>query len=116
MIPQDVRIKITDKYYGRSGAMILMEGARFGYSLAQQEIEELKAANMTLEYNAAEAERTWPQFKQQIIDEATESKDKEIEMWKDGIRKLFAEIEKYEGHCHFIISQWDEYINIKNNL
>jgi hypothetical protein len=25
--------------------------------------------NMTHEYNQAEAERTWPQFKQQIIDE-----------------------------------------------
>ena len=35
----------------------------------KKKVNDLTMDNMTHEYNQAEAEKTWPQFKQQIIDE-----------------------------------------------
>ena len=43
---------------------------------------DLQCADMTHEYNNAEAERAWPQIKQQIIDEAIEGIKPQLEYWK----------------------------------
>jgi len=45
------------------------EGKEKEIAELKRQVNDLKMDNMTHEYNQAEAERTWPQFKQQIIDE-----------------------------------------------
>jgi len=45
------------------------EGKEKEIAELKRQVNDLTMDNMTHEYNQAEAERTWPQFKQQIIDE-----------------------------------------------
>ena len=87
-VMEKIRIAVED-FYGseQSGEYksTYEKGCECGYRLAspcalcegkEKEIAELKRqvndltmGNMTHEYNQAEAERTWTQFKQRIIDE-----------------------------------------------
>lgn len=40
----------------------------------------------------------------------------ELAVTKESVKNLFTQIEKYEPHAHYIISQWDEYTNLSNNF
>ena len=75
-IPSEIRKEAQKYALEKKGTPQVRDAFIDGYLLASKTIDELEKKvndltmdNMTHEYNQAEAERTWPQFKQQIIDE-----------------------------------------------
>lgn len=107
MIPQSIKDKIEVEYPDNHYTGVtneemgnLRKAAEHGYELAMEqnkslmdEINELKMANMTHEYNNAEAERFFPELKRQIeeplLDENKELKEENEKLKKeiDGLAK-----------------------------
>jgi DNA repair exonuclease SbcCD ATPase subunit len=85
------RAKIIDDLYAK------IENLKEENERLKGEVEELTMSNMTHEYNNAEAERTWPHFKDQIE-----------EPFKDRISELEQELTDLRAlHTQQIEEAWD---------